>query len=150
MEIIKKAASGPHKFKTSRPFMWGGKKNQIGDEVELKEPEATAMVKAGRVIPDLKETDVYVTLRPFTLPGASSKFECKALELVSLKSGDALKLMLDRACLPLDDQVWRPYHMKLSGKRSGDTRKELDELDRAAFQQKVLAMGLPSQKGGRK
>lgn len=74
---------------------------------------------------DLKDGQTYITLRPFTLPGASAKFETKKLELVSLKADDALILMLDRACLPADPDQWRPYAMKL-GSPKIDYRKKAE------------------------
>jgi hypothetical protein len=128
--------------------MWQGKKVEIGESIELKESMASEMVVSGRVTPDIPEISDYICLTDFQLPGRSEKFLARKLELISLKSSDAVGLMVSRKIVPLDDSAWRPFNMRLThGKRSGDAEKKLAELDHAEFL--VKTAGLPSQKGRR-
>jgi hypothetical protein len=146
MEIIKRAVQGPHKFKVKSSFMQAERSLQIGEEVELKEPEASAMVKIGKVTPaDLPEVGEYIALHPFTLPGKSEKFSCKKLENIEIKGDDALKLMLEGIILPANDSQWRPLNRRL---RRGPDRSA---ADRAAMRKndsdsQLYALGIhPSQ-----
>lgn len=116
MKIIQRAKKDPCKFIVLKSFMWNEKPTIPGDEIEIP-PQANQedMTKGGLVRPaDLKDGLIYITLKPFTLPGNEKKFETKALELVSLKASDALDLMFQRCCLPRDDDQWRPFGMRLA------------------------------------
>lgn len=115
MRIVSRTKKESHRFVVLKGFVWEGRTVQVGEEIEIKEqPDQDGMVKRGLVRPvDLVDGLIYVALRPFHLPGKTLKFEAKALELVSLKAEDALRLMLDRAVLPRDSEQWRPYKMKL-------------------------------------
>jgi len=112
MQLIKKARQ-THRFKVLKPFMKAGKTTIVGDEIEISDADQTPLVASGRVTPCLKDTDVYITLQPFTLPGTTGKFEATPYELVELKGCDAVELMLKRIIIPRDDTVWRPSGLKL-------------------------------------
>ena len=141
MKILQRAKKELHyKFLVVKSVVWDGKIVQPGDEIEIQiQAEADGMVQNGRVRPvDLIDGLTYVALRAFTLPGQSAKFETKKLELVSLKADDALRLMLDRSCLPADPDQWRPYAMKLGApKVDYKKRAEFEEMQRLQGIQKV-------------
>jgi len=115
VKILQRAKRDSYKFVVLRTFMWSGKPTIPGDEIEISiQAEQDGMVQRGQVRPaDLVDGLVYVALRSFCLPGKVTKFETKAMELIALKSSDALVLMLDRTVLPKDSDQWRPYAMKL-------------------------------------
>jgi hypothetical protein len=145
MEIIRKSAQGPAKFRVIKPFMWRlAKMAELGETVEMEQADADQFVQIGKVVPvDLPEVAVYVALRDFSLPGRSEKFCCKKLERVELKADDALRLMLDRSVLPEDDGQWRPRNarLKVDGrKEEGLAQKKRDGLDQAEFDQKIWEM----------
>ena len=111
MEIIKKAATGPHKFKVLKSFGWSmGKVLQPGEEIEISNSgEQLGYCQTGRVIPaDMPEVGEYVALTAITLPGVTEKFTCKKMELIKLKSGQALPLLLEGKIIPKDGSQWRP------------------------------------------
>lgn len=118
MEVIKRSSQGPHKFRVTRPFLWSVKFVQPGEVIEAKYPECDGMVRTGRMIPDdIPEVGTYITLRNVMLPGKKEKFEAKSLEVVELKAGDALALMLEGAVIPKSDDQWRPANRKLKTKK---------------------------------
>ena len=116
MEIIKKAATGVHKFKVLKSFGWSmGKVLQVGDEIEIANlGEQLGYCRTGRVTPsDLPAIGEYIALTAFTLPGATEKFDCKKMELVKLRDTDALRLLLEGKIIPKDDSQWRPNSRRL-------------------------------------
>ncbi|MBM4338799.1 MAG: hypothetical protein FJ110_04585 [Deltaproteobacteria bacterium] len=143
MEIIKKAQSGPHKFKVVKSFSWGGSVKAAGEEIEISNAqEAFGLVQVGRVIPaDLPATAEYIALRDIKLSGKVKAFEAKRMEKVILKAEQALALLLEGAILPCDEDQWRPNNRKLL---KGRDRTEEEQAARAeaAFQGKLMEMGL--------
>lgn len=115
MEIIKKSQKGPHRFRVVKPVYWGGSVRAAGEEIEISDPaEAFGLVKSDRILPaDLPATGQYVALRDIKLAGKVKAFECKRMEQIILKSGQALSLMLEGAVIPVDDSQWRPNDRRL-------------------------------------
>jgi hypothetical protein len=98
--------------------MKSGKRVEIGEEVEMVNMiEANGMVMRGLLVPcDLPPVGVYICIRPFSLPGSVEKYEAKVMDLVSLKAEDALRLMLQGAVIPKDEDRWRPNNRRLRTK----------------------------------
>jgi len=114
MKILKRAKTD-FRFRVVRPFIKGGRGLEAGEECELSEPDQTECVANGRAVPlDLPPVGVYITLKPFFVPGNIEKFEAKAMELVSLKAEDALRLMLQGVVIPKDESRWRPNNRRLA------------------------------------
>ncbi len=152
MEILRKAVSGPQKFKALKHFLWKmGQLVKPDDIIEATQSEADELVAIGRAVPcDLPETGVYIALQDICLPGRTEKFEAKRMERVELKAEDALRLMLDRSVIPEDEKQWRPRNARLKtdgGRSESLMHKRVDGIGQAEFEAKVSS--LPSQKGRR-
>lgn len=117
MEIIKRSDRGPAKFRVVKAIRWGLGFARPGEIIEGKGPEVDGLVQAGRIIPDdIPETSIYISLKPFFIPGRDSKFECKPLERVELTAKDGLEKMLEGSCIPEDESRWRPANRRLKVK----------------------------------
>ncbi len=112
MEIIKRK-NKEFRFRVLRPFYFDGRKVEIGEELEITEPEATGLVNIRKVAPILPDVFECIALRGFSVPGTKEKFTCFKGERILLKSNQALALMQQQLCLPIDDDVWRPLMRKL-------------------------------------
>jgi len=112
MELIKKGTNA-YFFRCVKGFNTGERTVSPGEEVELKEPDASGLVQRGKVLPsDLPTEDEYIALQPFSLPGRVEKFMCERLEKVQIRAEDAVDLMLRGFIIPSDDR-WRPFGRKL-------------------------------------
>jgi len=141
MEIIKKVSS-KFMFRCLKTFQWGSHPTKVGEEIELKEPEATSMVKFRKVVPvDLPEIGEYISVAPFSLPGRAEKFTCEKLERVQIKASDAIPLMLERSIIPADPDRWRPYGMKLRQKPDDSHRKRA-AMEKTALDSKLFEIGI--------
>jgi hypothetical protein len=137
MKIISRAKKDSYRFIALKQFLWDGRTVKVGEEVTIKEAvDQLGLTQRHMVKPiDLVDGLIYITLRPFNLPGQVKKFETKAMELVSLKAEDALALMLQKMVLPRDNEQWRPYQMKLGApKRDPRFSAQLAEADQHIFE----------------
>lgn len=150
MEIIKRARRTDPKFRVIRPFWHGGKPCVVGEEIEiLAAADQTGFCQRQQVRPvDLPETGVYIALREISLPGKVEKFTCKKFDQIELRADDALRLMLEKACLPADPDQWRPYRMRLAGSEKISAR-ELASI-RSETEKSQVAQELAALKGERK
>jgi hypothetical protein len=114
MEIVRKSKT-THAFRVVKSFHWGGSSKSAGEEIEISDPaEAAGLVQSGRVIPaDLPGTAEYIGLRDLKLAGTKKFFEAKKMERVILRSDQALKLMIEGAIIPVDENQWRPNDRRL-------------------------------------
>ena len=131
MEVIKRGRNAAHKFKVVKPFRWGGYITEKGQEIEIRDPEATGQVQNGRVVPsDIPAEGEYVCITDIVLPGREAKHEAKRLEKVLLKSEDALRLMLAGSVLPTSEDQWRPNGRRLlrGADRSAEKRAKMDKI----------------------
>jgi hypothetical protein len=132
MEILKKNSASYGAFKVLKPFRWGGYITEPGQELQMGSAEGLGMVRIKKVVPaDIPEIGKYVCLHDITLPGSKEAFKAKRLEVVEVKAGDALRLMLEGGIIPLDVNQWRPHNRKL---RRGPDRSQ---RDKAAMQKKM-------------
>ncbi len=115
MKILKRAKSAPHKFIVKKAFLVFGKRIEPAEEIEVKnEDDALGYVKRGLIVPaDLPDPGTYIVLMPFFLPGSRQKYEAKAMELVSLRAQDGLRLMVEGFVIPRDGEQWRPMGRRL-------------------------------------
>jgi hypothetical protein len=137
MKIIERAPQGHYLFRVLRPFFYAETVQEIGNEIEVREPaDQTGLVKRGLAWPcDLPDTANYVTVQAIVLPGKEKRFEAKKGELVTLRACDALKLMFSRLIIPSDPNQWRPFELKLGGKpRDLKFESELSAADQRRFE----------------
>lgn len=115
MEIVKSRKN--YEFRVLGGFsVRGGHTPQIGDIINLYDIFGMAedLCSRGLIEPtDCPETGVYIVVKPFILPGRKEKFKAEKLQRVELLKEDAIRLMLERSVIPVDNLQWRPYGLKL-------------------------------------
>ena len=140
MEIIKRK-SGLYSFCCLKKFRWGTFFTEVGQVLEICEPQATVFVLSGRIEPVYPPELECVALADLTLPGSKEAFKCKRLERIVLRKKEALSFMLQKLCVPASDDVWRPFNMRL---RHGPdrSRQERARKDQVAFEDKLYKIGI--------
>jgi len=151
MEIIKRK-NQLHTFRCLKRFRWAGHTTEIGQTLELKEPDASEFVVLGRVEPDLPPVVECISLVDLTQPGAEKAFTAKKMEKILLKKEQAISLMLERLAIPADPGTWRPWGLRLNHPEHEAKRRRLaDDLAEAELDTKLYEIGIhPAQKGGKK
>lgn len=96
-------------------LMEKGRVPVVGELITIDDNvNAISLVSMGKVEPaDLPDIGQYLTLRKITLPGEKEKFSAEKLQTVELKKIDALALMLQWAAIPVNEDQWQPYNIRL-------------------------------------
>ena len=140
MEIIRKKSS-LYSFRCVRQFRWGTFFTEVGQVLEICEPQATAFVLSGRIEPVYPPELECVALADLTLPGSKEAFKCKRLERIVLRKKEALSFMLQKLCVPASDDVWRPFNMRLR-KGPDRSRQERARMEKKITDNQLFAYGI--------
>jgi len=141
MEIIRKKDSS-HRFVVSKSFQWNLSTLAVGKEIEMREPDATAMVKSGRLDPVIPDPVECVALQDLNLEGRDEAHAARRNERILLRKKQAVELMLQRLVIPASDDVWRPFEMRLKRDDRGKAKRLADERDKAALDSKLYDIGI--------
>jgi hypothetical protein len=139
MEIISKK-NRKFRFRVLRPFHFDGRTVKRDEELEISEPEASGLVNIRKVAPIFPDVIECQALRGFEVPGRTEKFKCTKGERVLLKSGQAINLMVQHLCIPVDDDIWRPAGRQIKRSNSDSSWPSISKQEAPPFVAKRMQL----------